>query len=392
KEKISMEQDFFRIGGHSLKTMTMASRIHKTFNVKLPLTDIFNTPTIRALSNIIQKLTKDRYASVEPAEKKDYYDLSPAQKRLYILQQMEPEITAYNMPYVIPLMETISLEKLEETFRKLIRRHESLRTTFQLIDGAPVQKVQNNVAFKIEKFTIERNENDPKEENQTMQSPQQFFRTFVLSCAPLLRVGIVETKGTDSVHHRFMLIDMHHIITDGASQEILTKEFFAIYAGESLLPLKLQYKDYAEWQNSSEQKQQKKQQEETWLNLFSGEIPVLNLPTDYPRPEIHSFEGHKISFVLSKEAILSLKETAKETNTTLYMVILSIFTILLSKLSAQEDIIVGTPVAGRRHADLENIIGMFVNTLPMRSYPNGNKTVEEYLKEVKENTLNAFEN
>ncbi|MCP4150805.1 MAG: hypothetical protein GY757_23870, partial [bacterium] len=163
-------------------------------------------------------------------------------------------------------------------------------------------------------------------------------------------------------------------------------------AGESLPPLNLQYKDYTEWQNNNIQKKIRKQQEKFWENQFNGELPILNLPTDYPRPENQTFEGDKLSFGLNKNETHSLKKVAKENDITLYMTILSIFTILLSKLSGQEDIIVGTPTAGRRHADLESIIGMFVNTLAIRNYPEGTKTITEYLGEVKENTLQAFEN
>ncbi|MCP4157707.1 MAG: hypothetical protein GY757_58905, partial [bacterium] len=222
-----------------------------------------------------------------------------------------------------------------------------------------------------------------------------FFRPFELTNPPLLRVAVIETTHTGTTRdlkERFLLLDMHHIITDGTSQEVLIKEFLALYDGENLPPLELQYKDYAEWQNSRKQKELTKQQEEYWLNLFSGELPVLSLPTDYPRPVIQSFEGNNLSFMLNEDETHRLKETTKENEATLYMALLSIFTILLSKLNGQEDIIVGTPTAGRQHADLENIIGMFVNTLPMRNYPDGEKSIEEYLRKVKGNTLQAFEN
>ncbi|MCP4156725.1 MAG: non-ribosomal peptide synthetase, partial [bacterium] len=410
-----IDSDFFQIGGHSLKATVMVARIHKKFNIKLPLTGIFRNSSIRTLAHNLKGLTEDKYAPIKQVEKKAFYILSPAQKRLYFLQQMELESTAYNMPYVFPLTEILSLEKTGDTFRKLIRRHESLRTSFHMLNPVtpgrvpvtpegviPVQVVQNNVAFEIEKFKIGKYENDEREENSLMRIQQEFFRPFDLTVAPLLRVGIVETAGTDmntktakptsDSHEGIMLIDMHHIITDATSQDVLIKEYIALNNGENLPPLKLQYKNYAEWQNSAKQKQLLKQQETFWMNRFSNEIPVLYLPTDYPRPVIRSFEGNNISFVLNKNETANLKETAKKNKSTLYMTILAIFSILLSKLSSQEDIIVGTPVAGRRHADLENIIGMFVNTLAMRNYPDGRKTFKEYLNEVKENTLQVFEN
>ncbi|MCP4148589.1 MAG: AMP-binding protein, partial [bacterium] len=396
-EKISMDEDFFNIGGHSLRATVMATRIHKEFNARLPLVEIFKNSTIRTLAGILNEYVKEKYASITPAEKKDYYVVSSAQKRQYVLQLMELKNTVYNMPQIIPLANDTEPLKLQEVFKKLIRRHESFRTTFLMKGGTPVQKVHPTVPFKIE---IMQPTTDGSDSEQLTAAQRTFFRPFDLGQAPLLRVGMLKLKpapaGPTSKTLRqtgkFLLLDMHHIITDGTSQEVLIKEFFAINDGENLPLLKLQYKDYAEWQNSNKQTELMKRQEETWLKIFAGELPVLNLPTDYPRPEIQSFEGKNISFALNKNKTGNLKKLAKENEITLYMAILSIFTILLSKLSALEDIIVGTPTAGRRHADLENIIGMFVNTLATRNYPNGDKTIEEYLREVKENTLQAFEN
>ncbi|MCP4148233.1 MAG: non-ribosomal peptide synthetase, partial [bacterium] len=362
KEEISIDEDFFRIGGHSLKATVLAARVHKEFNVKLSLADIFKYHSIRTQAKTIKGLTRNRYVAIEAVEKKEYYILSSAQKRLYILQQMETDSTAYNVSKTLPLADDTDTERLEETFKELIRRHESLRTTFRLVGEQPVQIVHENVDFEIKRYK---------------DMPDNFFRTFDLSQAPLLRIGIVDApvdETANPVQGRFMLIDMHHIATDAASQDVLIKEFNHLNKGETLAPLKLQYKDYAEWQAGSDQKKLMKQQEKYWLNRFSDELPALNLPYDYPRPLIQSFEGRQIPFGISKEEIDNLKETTEGNETTLYMTILAIFTILLSKLSGRQDIVVGMPIAGRRHAELENIIGMFVNTLAMRNYPQGEKT------------------
>ncbi|MCP4148421.1 MAG: hypothetical protein GY757_11780, partial [bacterium] len=199
--------------------------------------------------------------------------------------------------------------------------------------------------------------------------------------APLLRVGIIEATGKEGpLQNGLMMLDMHHILTDATSMKVLTNEFFALTTGQSVPPLRLQYRDYAQWQRSPEQKEQIKQQEEYWLNRYTGELPQLNLPTDYPRPVNQRIEGRTITFEINKEETAQLKKTAKENETTLYMTILSIFTILLAKLSGQQEIIVGTPTAGRRHAELENIIGMFVNTLAMRNTPGEGETFREYLR------------
>ncbi|MCP4146778.1 MAG: non-ribosomal peptide synthetase, partial [bacterium] len=268
------------------------------------------------------------------------------------------------------------MERVEETIHKLIARHENLRTSFIEINGTPFQKIREKVEFKIEYYTGE--------------SIRDFCRPFDLYKAPIMRVGLITKK--EPTGQNYLLVDMHHIITDRTSRAVLAKEFFALAAGESLSPLRLQYKDYAEWQNSRTQTRLLKQQEEFWTKEFPGEIPVLNLPTDYPRPLMQSFEGSSLRFILDKEETKQLNETAGEKNTTLFMMIISILTILLSKLGSQEDIVIGTPTAGRRHADLENIIGMFVNTLPLRNYPSGQRKYREYLREVKEHTLEAFEN
>ncbi|MCP4157819.1 MAG: amino acid adenylation domain-containing protein, partial [bacterium] len=266
----------------------------------------------------------------------------------------------------------------------------------------PIQVVHEQVSFKIERFKIEISHSGLKdnadiEENQLRRAQREFFRTFDLGEAPLLRIGIVETTeaGSDTAkpgRNKYMLIDMHHIITDGTSLDILTREFFALDAGKRLPTLKRSYRDYAEWQSSSQQRQLMKQQEEYWIKEYSGEMQELNLPTDYPRPVIQAVEGNTLQFTLNKKETENLKEIARERKITLYMTLLSIYTLLLSKLSGREDIIVGTPTAGRQHACLENIIGMFINTLPIRNYPAGKKTFKEYLTEVKGNALQAFEN
>jgi tyrocidine synthetase III len=312
-------------------------------------------------------------------QEQSFYTLSSAQKRMYLLQQMDLDSITYNMPYVLLLEIKRDKNKIEEVFQKLISRHESFRTSFELEGDEPVQRIHEHVDFKIENFSIE------KEEEQSIR--KNFIRPFELSQAPLLRVGIIEIKGESNL----LMIDMHHIISDGISHSILEREFKALYSGEELLPLKLQYKDYSEWQNSEEQRDKIKSQENYWLKRFEEEIPVLNLPTDYVRPVIQSHEGATVSFTLSKEETKGIKLLSKENDLTLYMSLLSVFTILLSKLSGQDDIIIGTPIAGRNHNDLENIIGMFINTLAIRSEVSEDETIREFLSKLKQSTLNAFD-
>ncbi|MCP4149637.1 MAG: non-ribosomal peptide synthetase, partial [bacterium] len=275
KQAIGIDDDFFNIGGHSLRATIMVTKIHKAFNVKLPLTEIFRKSSIRGLADTLREYVREKYAAIEAAEKKEYYHLTSAQKRLFVLQQLKQGNTAYNMPCTLPLAIGTETVKLEKVFKKLIRRHESLRTTFHMEEntGRPVQVVHEAVAFRIEYFKINENrqgagrrDSGAGELRRISEVREAFFRPFDLAKAPLLRVAVMEitdTGNTDTpVGELFMMVDMHHIITDGTSQDLLLKELFALYRGEDLPLSRLRYRDYAEWLNSAEQKELLKQQEE----------------------------------------------------------------------------------------------------------------------------------
>jgi non-ribosomal peptide synthetase component F len=217
---------------------------------------------------------------------------------------------------------------------------------------------------------------------------KNFIRPFDLSRPPLMRVGVIEQEEKKYI----MIVDVHHIIHDGSSQAIIFREFMALYKGEELPKLTIQYKDYAEWQNQYKGNDRLRKQAGYWKKEFEAAAPVVNLPFDYPRPAVQSFDGFTIGFGLGTEETNRLKALALTQEATLFMIILSIYYVLLSKLSGQEDIVVGTPTAGRKHPDLHPIIGMFLNTLALRNYPSVHKTFSLFLQEIKERTLAAFEN
>jgi non-ribosomal peptide synthetase component F/acyl carrier protein len=385
KEKIGIDDDFFELGGHSLKATMLVARIHREMEVNVPLTRVFTNPTIRGLSRYIKDLSLEQYTFIEPVELKEYYPLSSAQKRLYVLQQMEPGNTNYNMPFVVPLGEEADKEVLEETFRKLVARHEMLRTSFQMVGEMPVQRVHRRVDFTVEEYS-------GLDLEQGQINIERFFenfrRPFDLSVPPLLRAVLIKADGKN----RLLVMDMHHIVTDGTSQDILKNEFAGLFRGEQLPVLKLQCKDFSVWQNGRQQQEAVRQQEAYWLREFSGEVSALELPTDNPRPVVQSFAGRHVSFIFDGEETVILKAIAREHDVTLFMVLLAVFNLLFSKLSGQEDIILGTPIAARRHVDLQPIVGMLVNTLVMRNYPSAEKTVGQFLQEVKQRTLAAYEN
>jgi len=400
--QIGIDDNFFALGGHSLKAIVMIARINKEFNKKILLEELFKRPTIRGLSEMLREKPGFKQVFIKPVEKMEYYGLSSIQKRLYILQQMYLESSFYNLSQLVLVDGNLEVERLRRVFYQLIHRHESLRTSFFMTGNEPVQRVHDEVKFEIENDEIKVEEEEQKTEDrgQTTESKpanlsvvirhlsSEFIRSFDLSKAPLLRVGLI--KEEDQKH--ILIVDMHHIITDGTSMQLLIKEFMAGYAGKELPVLKFQYRDYARWRNSEEHKEVLKRQLEYWVKQFEGEIPVLDLPYDYPRPVVYDFEGEAVEFELSSRETQGLKALALAEGATLFMVLLAVTTTWLSKLSHQQEIVLGIPITGRRSVDLLYIIGMFVNTLAIKYYPSRDKTFRTFLKEVKERTLQAFEN
>ncbi|MGE5341852.1 MAG: amino acid adenylation domain-containing protein [Candidatus Omnitrophota bacterium] len=380
---ISINDDFFELGGHSLKATVLAARIQKAFHVNVPLTEIFKSSTIRRLAAYIQGAKKENYEAIEPTEKKEYYTLSASQKRIYILHRMDEQGTAYNMSFVFLLEGEPDPTHLEATFQRIINRHESLRTSFHIVNDEPVQRIHDAVEPKPKVFAELFSKSDPPE-----AVISSFVHPFDLTQAPLFRVGLIK----QGENRHILIVDMHHIVSDGTSVNIMVKDFMDMHKGETLPAFRIQYKDFSEWQNRQPQQTFIKQQENFWHNVFFGEIPELELPLDFGRPPVQRFEGSQVDFEIDEGTTRALNRLALETDTTLYIVLLALYNIFLSKLSGQEDIVVGTPVAGRRHADLETLIGMFVNTLALRNNPVGENTFLDFLDDVRENALNAFEN
>ncbi|MDQ1351869.1 MAG: hypothetical protein QG657_2175, partial [Acidobacteriota bacterium] len=402
KDLIGIDDDFFNLGGQSLKAAVLAAAIHKTFSVKLLIRKVFDYPTIRQQAEYIKGAKKVRYSSIQAAPEKEYYRLSSAQKRMYFMAQLDKGSTLYNEQLMEIYDRFTDKGIVENAFRRLIERHESLRTSFHQVEGEAVQKIHDCQGvvgeFKIDYYELAANgviyRRQAGKEGKELTSlafedvVAHFVRPFDLSTSPLIRVGLI--KIMDS--HHVLMMDIHHIIFDGASLAIMLEELQDLIDGKELAPISIQYKDFAEWTYGIEHKEQIEEQEEFWLQEFSGEIPRLNLPMDYPRPSIMTFDGDTLTSELSTERIEKVYRTAKINGATLFMVLLAVYNVLLAKLSGQEEIVVGTVTAGRGHADLQKIIGMFVNTLALRNFPTGLKTFKEFLAELKPKTLAAFDN
>lgn len=380
-EKISLEDHFFELGGHSLKAAKVAASIHRDLAVEVPLRQLFKHTTIRSLAAFIDGKSETAPAvEIQPAALAEYYPVSYAQRRLYLNKLFDQDTVTYNMPSAFILQGNLDKAAFERAFEMLIERHESLRTVFKTEEDGAVQVIREKVPFRVEYLE--------QGQHRTEEHIRSFVRPFDLSEGPLLRVSLLELEGGKQV----LLFDMHHIISDGVSMEIIVSEFARLYNGETLAPLKLQYKDYSTWQHAFRQSDSFREQEKYWLKQFETLPEALGLPTDYKRDAEQNFEGDSYPFTISGETEAALRKLARESDVSLYMLTLAVYNIVLSKYGGQEDLVVGTPVSGRQHPDLEQLIGMFVNTLPLRSIPQGNKTVNMFLAEIRETFFQAFEN
>jgi natural product biosynthesis luciferase-like monooxygenase protein/amino acid adenylation domain-containing protein len=380
REQISVTANFLELGGHSIKVILMLNKVQKQLNVKVAINDAFKYPTVKSLAAFIQELTRTDLVTIPKAAHKTSYALSSSQKRLYFLYQFNPLSLAYNMPKMLELKGKLDKVKLTETVNKLVKRQQGLRTFFEVIDEAPVQKIAPGVDFEIMEVSLNG--------ISVTESIRSFIRPFDLSKAPLLRVGLIEL----SAEHAILMIDMHHIITDGVSENVLIADFMAFYNSEELPALHLQYTDYAEWEQSETQQKLLLQQKAFWIKQFSQKTTPLNLPTDFVRPAVQRYEGDFLSFELNIAETTGLKLLASKTGTTIFMVLLGIYHTLLSKLSGQTDFVIGTPIAGRKHPDLERIIGVFINMLPLRIRVEEEMIFSSFLSEIKKQLLTSFDN
>ncbi|CCF12774.1 plipastatin synthase subunit D [Brevibacillus laterosporus GI-9] len=379
--RLGVTDNFFDLGGHSLKATMLVSRIYKQFNVDVPLKVIFQRPTVRELAAYVTQKEMGNYVSIQlaaPTEDNEY-TATPAQKRIFVISQFEGVETSYNMPMMIDIEGEIDLNRLRDALDEMTRRHGALRTSFAMKKDHLVQRIQPNAEIPlIVKEAMEENVDDVI---------TSLIQPFDLGLAPLARAALVRLHARRSV----LLIDLHHIIADGVSIHLFFQELGKLYSGQDLPMPYLQYKDYAVWQQERLNDREADEQASFWQEQCKGELPVLQMPTDYPRPAMQSFEGDRIGFEIDTDLTNKLKELSAQNGSTLFMPLLAAYNVLLAKYTGQQDMIVGSAIAGRQHADLESIIGMFVNTIPLRNKPNADKTFRMFLHEVKENLLKAYE-
>lgn len=313
-------------------------------------------------------------------ELKEYYPLSPNQKRLYILYQTNKKSLAYNVPKKYYLGKQANKKLIENVFQKLIERHECLRTSIIEINNEPVQKIHKNVSIKVVENQIE--------QEYLEKTFEDFAKPYDLSSAPAMRVSLLDVKN-DSY---YLFVDIHHLFCDFYSFKILFSEFIELARGKTLAPIVYNYKDYCQWQFLQLRGTRFEKQENFWIQKFNKSLPELNLPIDFSRPRFQSSEGAQVNFVIDDKLTEQIRILARTNNFTLPMVLFGTYSLLLSKISNQDELIIGMPLTGRSKLEFAPLIGLFVNTLPIRLKVDNQITIIDFLAYIKYNMVQAIEN
>lgn len=391
RKKVGTHDNFFELGGHSLKATQMVSRIYKDLNVKISLRDVFRSPTINELARAIQNVKPSVFVRIEPVPNAEYYPVSNAQRRLWILERMGAEKAAYNISGANLLEGDLDIKALGKALQTLIVRHESLRTTFFEMDDGPKQKIHKSIESQLKVLDLMQ-ESVPELKARELVLKEALL-PFDLEQGPLFKAKLFRLAEKRYV----FFFNMHHIISDGWSMEIIVKEMLVLYTAfvegkeSPLLPLRIQYRDFTDWQNGLLSGAEANVHLDYWQGKLSGDIPSLVLPLDYRRPAIQTFKGDAFQFSLEDSITEGLRKLGREYGASFFMVMLSLVKILLYRYTGQEDIIVGSPIAGRDHADLEEQVGFYVNMLALRDEIKGQDSFVRVLENVRETATNAFD-
>ncbi|MFY0567871.1 non-ribosomal peptide synthase/polyketide synthase [Archangium lansingense] len=395
-ERVGATDSFFELGGHSLLATQLVSRVRGTFGVELPLRAVFEEPTLEGLARAVEQAPRLATGAAAPpplvARSGAEPSLSFAQQRLWFLDRLQPGSVAYNIPYAVRLAGALELQSLQRGIEAIVERHQVLRTTFGEEEGWPVARIVERMRMPLGQVELS-GLPEAEREAEVLRLAMRDARTpFVLAEGPLLRTTLLRLGESEHV----LLLTMHHIITDGWSTGIFVRELAALYRAftrgepDPLARLPLQYADYAAWQREWLKGEVLDTQLAYWRRKLAGSPPVLTLPLDRPRPEVPEFRAGTHAFSLPAERVESLRELGRREGSSLFMVLLGSFQALLAHWSGQEDVVVGTPVAGRTRADVEGLIGFFVNTLVLRTQVGGAPTFRELLARVREGALEAY--
>jgi amino acid adenylation domain-containing protein len=391
-ERVGRHDHFFELGGHSLLVVQMISRLRQQLSVEVAMRDVFAQPTVMALAGVVNHASRAMRPSMVVSDRSGGLPLSWSQQRLWFLDQLDHAASvAYHIPTALRLRGVLNRLALQQTLNRIVARHENLRTTFVTVDGRPQQVIaSDSVGFALSDHDLSHlDEKAQAEALTTALSMQEAEVPFDLSTGPLIRGRLLRLSAEEHV----LLVTQHHIISDAWSIGVLVREVSALYAAfiqgqaDPLPALTIQYADYAAWQRQWLQGEVLQQQLAFWREHLTGAPTLLELPTDRPRPPVQSHAGGVVPVQLSAELTAGLRAISKRHGTTVFMTLLAGWSALLSRLSGQSEVVIGTPVANRQHAEVEGLIGFFVNTLALRVDLGPDPRVSELLSQVKGVTL-----
>jgi amino acid adenylation domain-containing protein len=395
-EKVGMYDNFFDLGGHSLLATRAVARLRSNFNIDLALRKLFELPTVAGLAEHIEFLRrKEGGVSVPPivrGPRDRAIPLSFSQRRLWFLQKLDPNLTAYNIPATFRIEGDLSVSALEKALNEIIDRHEVLRTRVVEFDSQPHQQIISPVAVALPVTDLGHLPEDRAAAEIQRLSAEDTRQPYNLGNPPLMRAKLLRLNNREHV----LILNFHHIVSDGSSLIVFYQELATLYeaflAGRAhrLPSLPVQYADYAVWQHEWLQAKVFQSQLDYWRRQLGNGLMSLNLPTDYERPAVQSFRGARLTQLLSQEVTQSLKGLSRKEGVTLFMTLLAGLNILLSRHTGQSDIIVGSAVAGRNRPETDGLIGFFINALALRTDLSGNPTFVDLLKRVREVCLDAY--
>ena len=393
---VGVEDDFFELGGHSLLATQVVSRARGAFGVEIALQELFESPTVKGLATVVEReLARGETMPAPPlrrVERAGELPLSFAQQRLWFIDQLEPDGALYNSPFAATLLGQLNVDAFEQTLNEILRRHEILRTTFEFVDGQPVQVVHPAERLELPVIDLSYVSAERREEEAMRFARDEAVQPFDLSQGPLLRVKLLRLDENKHI----VLLTMHHIVTDEWSMGVFVNEVATLYTAfarsePSPLPeLPIQYADFAVWQREWLRGEVLDEKLAYWRKELSGIPPLLRLPTDHPRPAVQTFRGSTFTFALPDSLKEGLTKLSRQESCTLFMTLLAAFKVLLYRYTQQSDIVIGTAIANRNRSETEALIGFFVNTLVLRTNLTGNPRFRELLHRVREATLRAY--
>jgi natural product biosynthesis luciferase-like monooxygenase protein len=393
--RVGVTDDFFELGGHSLLATRVAARVRDRFGVELALRKIFETPTVRGLAAEIDGALSVGRAAVAPIGRRDDEGPAPlsyAQQRLWFLDRFQPGSPFYNLPGAVRLRGALDVKAFERSLHEVVRRHDMLRTTFKTVEGEPAQVVTSAPSVPLPVTDLTTLPDDVREAEALRLREEEAGRPFDLAAGTPLRAQLLRLGEREHV----FLLTLHHIIADGWSMGLLVQEVAALYDAftrglPSPLPdLSIQYADFAQWQRRRLAEGVLERDLAYWERRLAGAPDMLNLPTDRPWPPVQSHRGATFEFALSPELTAALKELSRGEGATLFMTLLAGFAVLLQRHAGQDDVLVGTPVAGRQQEETESLIGLFINMLVMRADISGDPTFRQLLGQIRERALEAY--